>query len=47
MEIDNIVEFKSSPEIKAKLSLYGIAKTFAEGDIILKKMPTSIQFQLS
>jgi CRP/FNR family transcriptional regulator len=37
MEIDNIVEFKSSPEIKAKLSLYGIAKTFAEGDIILKE----------
>ena len=37
MEIDNIVEFKSSPEIKAKLSLYGIAKTFSEGDIILKE----------
>lgn len=37
MEIDNIVEFKSSPEIKAKLSLYGIAKTFLEGDIILKE----------
>ena len=37
MEIDNILEFKSSPEIKAKLSLYGIAKTFLEGDIILKE----------
>ncbi len=37
MEIDNIVEFKSSPEIKVKLALYGIPKTFLEGDTILRE----------
>jgi CRP/FNR family transcriptional regulator len=37
MELDNLIEFKSSPEIKEKLSAYGIAKTFSEGDIILNE----------
>jgi len=37
MEIENIVEFKSSPEIKAKLASFGIAKTFSEGDTILRE----------
>ena len=37
MELENLVEFKSSPEIKEKLALYGIAKTFSEGDVILRE----------
>ena len=37
MELDSLIEFKSSPEIKEKLSAYGIAKTFSEGDIILNE----------
>lgn len=37
MELDNLIEFKSSPEIKEKLSAFGIAKTFSEGDIILNE----------
>lgn len=37
MELNNLIEFKSSPEIKEKLSAYGSAKTFAEGDIILNE----------
>ena len=37
MELDSLIEFKSSPEIKEKLSSYGIAKTFSEGDIILNE----------
>src|ERR1035437_2479805 len=37
MELDNIIEFQSSPEIKEKLSSYGNAKTFSEGDIILNE----------
>lgn len=37
MELDNLIEFKSSPEIKAKLSEYGKTKTFAEGEIILSE----------
>jgi len=37
MELDNLIEFKSSPEIKEKLSSYGFAKTFSEGDIILNE----------
>ena len=37
MEIDDIIEFKSSPEIKAKLALYGIPKTFLEGETILRE----------
>ena len=32
---DNISEFKYSPEIKERLSAYGIAKSFNEGDVIL------------
>ncbi|MES1197926.1 MAG: Crp/Fnr family transcriptional regulator [Chitinophagaceae bacterium] len=37
MELDNLVEFRSSPGIKEKLAEYGIAKTFSEGDIILNE----------
>ncbi len=37
MELDSLIEFKSSPQIKEKLSAYGIAKTFSEGDIILNE----------
>lgn len=37
MEIDDIIEFKSSPEIKGKLALYGIPKTFLEGETILRE----------
>ena len=37
MELDNLIEFKSSPEIKEKLSAYGSAKIFSEGDIILNE----------
>lgn len=35
--LDTIEEFKSSPEIKDKLSAYGTVKTFAEGDVILNE----------
>lgn len=35
MELNNIIEFKSSPEILQKLSEYGMAKSFSEGDVIL------------
>ena len=35
MEMDTIYEFKSSPEIREKLSEYGITKSFLEGDVIL------------
>ncbi|MDP1727954.1 MAG: Crp/Fnr family transcriptional regulator [Bacteroidota bacterium] len=37
MALDNIIEFKSSPEIKEKLSAYGIAKSFLEGAVILNE----------
>ncbi len=37
MEIDNFIEFKSSPQIREKLAEYGISKSFKEGDIILKE----------
>ncbi len=37
MELDNLIEFKSLPEIKEKLKDYGFLKTFAEGDIILNE----------
>lgn len=37
MELDNLVEFKSSPEVRKKLSAYGIVKKFSEGDIILNE----------
>lgn len=37
MELDNLKEFNSSPEIKEKLYTYGTLKTFSEGDIILNE----------
>jgi CRP/FNR family transcriptional regulator len=37
MELDNLIEFKSLPEIKEKLKDYGFIKTFAESDIILNE----------
>jgi CRP/FNR family transcriptional regulator, anaerobic regulatory protein len=37
MKIDDIIEFKSSPEIKGKLAQYGIPKTFLEGETILRE----------
>lgn len=37
MELNKLSEIKSSPEILKKLSAYGIAKTFSEGDIILNE----------
>ncbi len=35
--LENIIEFKSSPEIRAKLTSYGSSKFFIEGDIILNE----------
>ena len=35
--LGNIIEFKSSPEIRAKLTSYGSSKTFNEGDVILNE----------
>ena len=35
--LGNIIEFKSSPEIRAKLTSYGTSKTFNEGDVILNE----------
>lgn len=32
--LDTISEFRSSPEIREKLSVYGTTKTFVEGDVI-------------
>jgi CRP/FNR family transcriptional regulator len=37
MELDSLIEFKSSPEIKEKLSAYGFVKLFSEGDILLNE----------
>jgi len=37
MELNEIIEFKSSPKIREKLSNLGFAKTFAEDDIILNE----------
>ena len=37
MKLNELIEFKSSPEIQKKLTDYGIAKTFKEGDIILNE----------
>lgn len=37
MELNEIIEFKSAPLIIEKLSAFGFAKTFAEGDIILNE----------
>lgn len=37
MELDTIVEFKSSPRIIEKLSEHGISKSFNAGDVILNE----------
>lgn len=37
MELDNLKEFNSSPEIKEKLYTFGVLKTFSEGEIILNE----------
>jgi len=37
MQLDNITEFKYSPELKEKLNAFGTVKTFAEGDVILNE----------
>ena len=37
MDTNDLVEFKSSPEIRAKLFEYGFSKKFAEGDVILNE----------
>ena len=37
MELNTITEFKSSKELREKLSEFGFAKTFKEGDIILNE----------
>lgn len=37
MELSNLVEFRSSSELRHKLSAYGMAKTFAEGEVILNE----------
>lgn len=37
MELNEIIEFKSSPKIREKLADIGLTKTFAEGDIILNE----------
>jgi CRP/FNR family transcriptional regulator len=37
MELENLLEFKSSPEVRQKLSSYGFVKKFSEGDIILNE----------
>lgn len=33
--LDTLAEFKSSPDIREKLSRYGISRTFSEGEVIL------------
>ena len=35
--LNEIIEFKSSPQIKQKLSEYGVAKTFEDGDVIVNE----------
>ncbi|MEP7128331.1 MAG: Crp/Fnr family transcriptional regulator [Chitinophagales bacterium] len=37
MELANLPEFKSLPEINKKLAEYSIARTFSEGDVILNE----------
>lgn len=37
MELDNLVAFKSSHEVKQKLSSYGTVKKFEEGSVILNE----------
>lgn len=36
-QLNNIFEFRSSPEIREKLAAFGIPKTFEEGDVILNE----------
>lgn len=35
MQLNNIAEFASSPQVREKLLAYGVTKTFSEGDIVL------------
>jgi len=37
MELNEITEFKSSSELRDKLSAFGFSKTFTEGDVILNE----------
>src|ERR1019366_9440135 len=37
MELDNLTEFKSSPQIREKLGAYGVIKTFKEGNVVLNE----------
>jgi len=37
MELEDLIEFKSSPEIIEKLHEYGKLKTFAEGEVVLNE----------
>ena len=37
MNLENLNEFKSLPEIREKLAAYGLVKTFMEGDVILNE----------
>ncbi len=37
MEIEQLSEFKATPEIREKLFEYGITKVFSEGDVILNE----------
>ena len=37
MQLNNIIEFKSSPEIREKLIDYGFTRLFAENDVILNE----------
>ncbi len=37
MELDQLTEFKSSPEIREKLAIYGTSKSFSEGDVIINE----------
>ena len=37
MELDNLKEFTSSPEVRVRLLSYGIEKSFSEGEVILNE----------
>ena len=37
MELESLIEFKSSPQVRNKLYEYGISKKYAEGDVILNE----------
>ena len=37
MNLENLNEFKSLPEVREKLAAYGLVKTFKEGDVILNE----------